>query len=511
MIGVLAHALHAIVCICYFYFIFLFLLFNRPGRLFSTLLMQPRHFVQHIVVAALDGPSLPTTPYFRESGAPFVSDKDYHDLLKRQVVALPYPTPFIQYNARHSERDTDNYGDTSAESISTTSAKRRGDKTGHKYSRKIAIWFDGAIKSAHGQRPTRAALLKQCGWSADDKYKAVCADGTLPQPPPGSTTKGFKTADPRPPLEDTDSNRTKVTRMMTQVCGVEPSPAKTPLVWRQEERMASKRRGTPTTRSDANDAHDGFRSINASISTIALNLTAAAGGQKDPLNHWRAMLNSNFCLEPGGDTPTRSHLYTAALCGCIPVIFDFEPDTPEHREQFYRGPDATSGWAFRHTPLPYRLDYETFAVVYNASDVITGKINITKELLLMPRRQPARFRMLKDNLAHAARWFYYSPYDCGTPLCDAFSAFQHVVSALATGLDKDADGGGSAPLQKAGKERWQPAANANANPTHEMEHANANANAEGNTENWGAAQIAAAAEAFFDEHGPDVCNDGESG
>ena len=35
-------------------------------------------------------------------------------------------------------------------------------------------------------------------------------------------------------------------------------------------------------------------------------------------------LNSEFCLEPSSDTPTRSHLYLAVLCGCIPVIFDYD-------------------------------------------------------------------------------------------------------------------------------------------------------------------------------------------
>ena len=32
--------------------------------------------------------------------------------------------------------------------------------------------------------------------------------------------------------------------------------------------------------------------------------------------------HADFCLEPSGDTPTRSHLYLAVLSGCIPVIFE---------------------------------------------------------------------------------------------------------------------------------------------------------------------------------------------
>ena len=39
---------------------------------------------------------------------------------------------------------------------------------------------------------------------------------------------------------------------------------------------------------------------------------------------YRLVANSDFCLEPTGDTPTRSHFYLAVLAGCIPVIFDFD-------------------------------------------------------------------------------------------------------------------------------------------------------------------------------------------
>lgn len=35
-------------------------------------------------------------------------------------------------------------------------------------------------------------------------------------------------------------------------------------------------------------------------------------------------LNPQFCLEPPGDTLTRSDIYVAILCVCVPVIFDHE-------------------------------------------------------------------------------------------------------------------------------------------------------------------------------------------
>ena len=40
-------------------------------------------------------------------------------------------------------------------------------------------------------------------------------------------------------------------------------------------------------------------------------------------NAYKRVLNTDFCLEVSGDTPTRSHFYLAVLAGCIPVIFDF--------------------------------------------------------------------------------------------------------------------------------------------------------------------------------------------
>ena len=70
---------------------------------------------------------------------------------------------------------------------------------------------------------------------------------------------------------------------------------------------------------------------------------------------WEVVANSNFCLEPDGDTPTRSHLFVAVQAGCIPVLFDHSSDT------YYSGERATE-WPFRFAPEPYRLNYEEFCV-----------------------------------------------------------------------------------------------------------------------------------------------------
>ena len=52
-------------------------------------------------------------------------------------------------------------------------------------------------------------------------------------------------------------------------------------------------------------------------------------------------VNSDFCLEPDGDTPTRSHFYVALQAGCIHVIFDYQGDGN------YSSTIKTD-WPFRH-------------------------------------------------------------------------------------------------------------------------------------------------------------------
>jgi hypothetical protein len=50
----------------------------------------------------------------------------------------------------------------------------------------------------------------------------------------------------------------------------------------------------------------------------------------------------------------------------------------------------------------------------------------------MPAAAPARFKALQQGVRTAARWMHYAPDECGAPLCDAFSFFQHALVKLAT-------------------------------------------------------------------------------
>ena len=84
----------------------------------------------------------------------------------------------------------------------------------------------------------------------------------------------------------------------------------------------------------------------------------------------------------------------------------------------------------RFTQPPIHLDYRKFAVVYDARDIISGKVDVLKELTDMPSKQPMRFRSLRAELQKASRLMAYSFKDCGLPRCDAFSAFTDYISSL---------------------------------------------------------------------------------
>jgi hypothetical protein len=74
--------------------------------------------------------------------------------------------------------------------------------------------------------------------------------------------------------------------------------------------------------------------------------------------------NADFCLEPPGDTPTRSHFYYAIAQGCLPVIFE-----PSDLRYPYMGSaqdlrSLSVDWAWREP-----LDIPSFAVVVTDPNV----------------------------------------------------------------------------------------------------------------------------------------------
>ena len=74
---------------------------------------------------------------------------------------------------------------------------------------------------------------------------------------------------------------------------------------------------------------------------------------------------ADFCLEPPGDTPTRSHFYFAISQGCLPVVFDFMH--PRYR--------SSTRWAWRDI-----ANLSSFAVVVTDPNVSAA----IERLLSMP-------------------------------------------------------------------------------------------------------------------------------
>ena len=148
--------------------------------------------------------------------------------------------------------------------------------------------------------------------------------------------------------------------------------------------------------------------------------------------------SSAFCLQPPGDTLTRSHLYVAMLSGCIPVIFD-----PNHRADY--DDSASTAWAWRNTYLndtapdlahgesgigssDQFFDYSKFAVVVPLAADEALPAGFLEELVSMPSKKPERFLSLRRYLAKVSAFMYYDQRDCDGIVCsDAFLHFSELL------------------------------------------------------------------------------------
>jgi len=145
---------------------------------------------------------------------------------------------------------------------------------------------------------------------------------------------------------------------------------------------------------------------------------------------WELAANSVFCLEPPGDTLTRSHFFVAAASGCIPVIFDggdgsdlYSPHEPthwpwrlvgttkgvSHVHHEHRGRHS-SGDKFRSTINQVGLDYTRFTVAVNVSEVLglipRPSLGFVERLTEMPSEE---VEQLQQGLHGAASALLYAP------------------------------------------------------------------------------------------------------
>ncbi|CAI9288879.1 unnamed protein product [Lactuca saligna] len=79
-------------------------------------------------------------------------------------------------------------------------------------------------------------------------------------------------------------------------------------------------------------------------------------------------MESEFCLQPPGDSPTRKSVFDSLVSGCIPVVFD--PFTA-----YYQYP-----W---HLPV----DHEKYSVFVDQEEVRETKVNVVERLMKVTRKE----------------------------------------------------------------------------------------------------------------------------
>ncbi|CAN1748081.1 Probable xyloglucan galactosyltransferase GT19 [Linum perenne] len=94
----------------------------------------------------------------------------------------------------------------------------------------------------------------------------------------------------------------------------------------------------------------------------------------DPILYMKPMLQSTFCLQPPGDTPTRRSTFDALIAGCIPVFFEEQSAKTQYE------------W---HLPMQA---YGEFAVHIPKEDVVNKRLTILDVLMGIPRSRVKRMR-----------------------------------------------------------------------------------------------------------------------
>ncbi|KAI3981361.1 hypothetical protein MKX01_001806 [Papaver californicum] len=115
--------------------------------------------------------------------------------------------------------------------------------------------------------------------------------------------------------------------------------------------------------------------ISASISKICEIVDCSNGGcDHDPIKYMRPMLQSSFCLQPSGDTPTRRSTFDGILAGCIPVFFEDSSAKTQY------------GW---HLP---EKQFDEFSVFIPKEEVVSRGLRIVDVLTSIPKSEVRRMR-----------------------------------------------------------------------------------------------------------------------
>ncbi|XP_016452093.2 putative xyloglucan galactosyltransferase GT20 [Nicotiana tabacum] len=102
-------------------------------------------------------------------------------------------------------------------------------------------------------------------------------------------------------------------------------------------------------------------------------LNCNSGKCDQPESIIELFMESEFCLQPPGDSPTRKSVFDSLISGCIPVIFD--PFTAYYQYSWH---------------LPE--DHRKYSVFIDQEDVRNMKVNVIERLLQIPARERENMR-----------------------------------------------------------------------------------------------------------------------
>ncbi|XP_074333935.1 xyloglucan-specific galacturonosyltransferase 1-like [Apium graveolens] len=120
------------------------------------------------------------------------------------------------------------------------------------------------------------------------------------------------------------------------------------------------------------DSPDSIRSVLINQCTLARTGTCkfqncSSGGCDQPESIIELFLESEFCLQPPGDSPTRKSVFDSLISGCIPVFFD--PFTAYYQYSWH---------------LPE--DHGKYSMFIDQEEVRKSKVNVVEWLMKIPKK-----------------------------------------------------------------------------------------------------------------------------
>jgi len=141
--------------------------------------------------------------------------------------------------------------------------------------------------------------------------------------------------------------------------------------------------------------------------------------------------SSVFCLEPPGDTVTRSHFYVAIQSGCIPVIFD--------GGNLAYGNNTVTQWAWRKGTAETEkedpnvwgdkfFDYRDFALIFSGTADAEAVI---QELMSINLETNTTIQSLREGLDRVGARTVYKRETCSPVDDNCYDAFHSFASLIA--------------------------------------------------------------------------------